>query len=94
MVLVDLELAISTPPGPPGPMTLPFLAGAPPPDRRSGAAKNVLIGRRPFFEWFDVHFRMGYTTDLELGKWTLREVTKKRPAEIARKGRVIPPPDR
>ena len=30
--------------------------------------------------------RMGYTTDPELGKWTMREVVKKRDAGNYRKG--------
>ena len=40
--------------------------------------KLVLIGRHPFFEWFDVDFRMGFTDDPSLGKWVIREVTGKR----------------
>lgn len=86
---VDLDFRLSVPPGP---MTLPFLAMRPPKDRNAGssASKSVLVGRHPFFEWFDIQFRMGFTTDPDLGKWTVREVTKHHPADRVRRARPLP----
>jgi hypothetical protein len=86
---VDLEFQVNPLPGK---MTLPFLAMRPPPagTERSPASKSVLVGRHPFFEWVDIHFRMGFTSDPNLGKWTMREVTKKRPSENVRRAGPLP----
>lgn len=88
-VEVELDLRVNPPPGP---MILPFVAMRPPLDTKaaSTASKTVLVGRHPFFEWFDIHFRMGYTTDPDLGKWTVRQVTKKHPADMYRKAPTMP----
>lgn len=58
-------------------LTMPFLALYPTPE---GAAQNVLIGLLPFFQKMRILFKMGFTDDPELGKWSLREVTKQKSA--------------
>lgn len=76
-------------------MTLPFMALYRPQEAGSSnasASKSLLIGRHPFFEWFDVHFRMGFTTDPDLGKWTVRASFKKREATRYKKSVAVPGP--
>ena len=46
---------------------------------RYDSLKYNLLGRHPFFYEFDVSFRMGYTK--EKGKFVLKKVEKRRPAE-------------
>lgn len=65
-------------------LEIPFLV----PLRPGPEAKVVLLGRHPFFRLFDVRFRMGYTDDESLGKWSLERVVKRRNAARYRK----PPP--
>jgi hypothetical protein len=45
-----------------------------------GKARDVLIGRHPLFHDFDFGFRMGFTDDPEIGKFTMNKVTKRRDA--------------
>lgn len=48
-------------------LDIPFLV----PLHPDPETKVVLLGRHPFFRLFDVRFRMGYTDDPSLGKWSL-----------------------
>ncbi len=45
-----------------------------------GQGKDVLLGRHPLFHDFDFGFRMGYTDDPEIGKWTMKEIQKRKSA--------------
>jgi hypothetical protein len=67
---------------------LPFLV----PIEPQPPGRFVLIGRHPFLSMFDVRFRMGYTDDPELGKWTLTEVVKHRAARRYTKLGALPSP--
>jgi hypothetical protein len=49
-------------------------------DAKEGQTKDLLLGRHPLFHDFDMGFRMGYTDDPEIGKFTMRRVTKRRDA--------------
>lgn len=65
---------------------LPFLVPVEP----QPPGRFVLIGRHPFLSMFDVRFRMGFTDDPELGKWTLTEVVKHRAARRFQKIGPLP----
>jgi len=69
---------------------LPFLIPVEP----QPPGRFVLLGRHPFLSMFDVRFRLGYTNDPELGKWSLTEVTKHHPSYRYRKGRALAAPAR
>lgn len=85
---VNIDVEISSH-GIPHRFTLPFMVLQPGQGSESGG-RQVLIGRYPFFYMFDVSFRMGFTDDPELGKWTLHEVVKHRPAKRFGKSAPIP----
>ncbi|MDE1822165.1 MAG: hypothetical protein KGJ23_04475 [Euryarchaeota archaeon] len=58
-----------------------------------GQTRDILLGRHPLFHSFDFGFRMGFTDDPEIGKWTMREVRKRRDAgSVVRKPRLVGPP--
>lgn len=67
---------------------IPFLV----PINPDPESKVVLLGRHPFFRLFDVRFRMGYTDDPSLGKWSLERVLKRRDAGKYRKPAAFPRP--
>jgi hypothetical protein len=58
-------------------LDLPFMVVV---DRKPGQTKEVLLGRHPLFHDFDFTFRMGYTDDPEIGKFTVRGVKKRHKA--------------
>lgn len=61
-------------------------------DGQAGQSKDILLGRHPFFRDFDIGFRMGYTDDPEIGKFTVREVRKRRNSGRYRNYPPIPTP--
>lgn len=64
-------------------------------DSPPGQSKDTILGRHPLFRDFDLGFRMGYTDDPEIGKFTIRRVTKRRDAErYKRHPRVLVPSER
>ncbi|MFI5417337.1 MAG: retropepsin-like aspartic protease [Candidatus Lutacidiplasmatales archaeon] len=50
-----------------------------------GQSKDVLIGRQPLFHDYDFGFRMGFTDDPDLGKFTMHSVRKRHGSSHARK---------
>lgn len=70
-------------------LTLPFVVVL---NAGPGQNKDVLIGRHPLFHDFDFGFRMGFTTDPELGKFTMRGVHRRRdPSGVRKSGEVLAP---
>lgn len=57
-----------------------------------GQSKETLIGRHPLFHDFDFGFRMGFTNDPEIGKFTMRMVTKRRDASHYKQYGPLPSP--
>src|SRR3989304_2216644 len=69
-------------------LEIPFLV----PVHPDPESRVVLLGRHPFFRLFDVRFRMGYTDDPTLGKWSLERVVKRRDSRRYWKPAAFPRP--
>jgi Aspartyl protease len=76
----EIELDFLIPYARPGPLRIrrhPFVVMT---GGKEGQTKDVLLGRHPLFHDFNFDFRMGYTDDPDIGKFSMRRVVKRRDA--------------